>query len=156
MAHQQAVAMSRRKLDHPADYEIGFGRPPKASQFQSGQSGNPTGRRKSQKPVGERLRDLINAKVMVTENGRSRRISRLDVMLRQLANDAMRGDQRAIKLLLEFLHRYGAEAKESVRSEDLSSEDLEILSEFIRKTGSSGIDASRRWEAQKDDNGQGL
>lgn len=148
--------MSRRKPGGPSDYKIGFGRPPKASQFQPGQSGNPTGRRKSHKSVAESLRDLINAKVTVTENGQFRRISRLDVMLRQLANDAMRGNQRAIKLLMESLHRHGAEAEGSVRSEDLNSEDLEILSDYIRKNGSSSIDTNLSWELQKDDDGDGL
>src|SRR5690348_6111950 len=121
--------MPRRKSRSPSDYDVGYCRPPKATQFRPGQSGNPTGYRKRSKTISERLRELMNSKVTVTEHGRTRRVSQLDVMLRRLANDAMRGDQRALKLLIEFLHRYGAEAETTVRSEEITSEDLETLSD---------------------------
>ena len=100
---------------------------------------------------GRGLRELMNSKVTVTEQGRTRRISRLDVMLRQLTNDAMRGDQRALKLLMEFLHRYGAEVEGTVRSEDITSEDLEILSDYLRKTGSSNSDPDLSPKGEEDD-----
>ena len=116
-------------------------------------------RRALAKPVstiGVRLRDLMNSKVTVTEQGRSRRISRLDVMLRQLANDAMRGDQRAFRLLMDFLHRYGAEAEGAVRSEEITSEDLEILSDYLRKAGPSNSDPDVSSNEGDVDNGEGL
>ena len=47
----------------------------------------------------------------------------------------MRGDQRALKLLMEFLNRYAAEVEGTIRSEEITSEDLEILSDYLRKTG---------------------
>lgn len=84
-------AMSKRKLRSPSNYDVGYGRPPKETRFRPGQSGNPTGYRKGSKTIGARLRELMNSKVTVTEHGRTHRISRLDVMLRQLTNDAMRG-----------------------------------------------------------------
>jgi hypothetical protein len=58
-------------------------------------------------------------------------------MLRQLANDAMRGNQRALKLLMEFLHRYGGDVEATSRTEEVTSEDLEILSDYLQKTGLS-------------------
>jgi hypothetical protein len=146
--------MSRRKFCSPPDYEVGYGRPPKAARFRPGQSGNPTGYRKGTPTIGARLRELMNSKVTVTENGRTRRISRFDVMLRQLTNDAMRGDQRALKLLIEFQHRYGAEVEETVRSEEMTSEDLEILSDFLRKTQPSESD--HRPKKGDDDDGESL
>ena len=131
--------MSGRKSRNPTDYDVGYGRPPKATRFRPGQSGNPTGHRKGSKTIGARLQELMNSKVTVTEQGRTRRISRLDVMLRQLTNDAMRGDQRALKLLMEFLHRYGPEVEETARSEEMTSEDLEILSDFLQKNSTIGM-----------------
>lgn len=143
--------MSRRKSRSPSDYDVGYGRPPRETRFRPGQSGNPTGYRKGSPTIGARLRELMNSKVTVTEQGRTRRISRLDVMLRQLTNDAMRGDQRALKLLMEFLHRYGAEVEGTVRSEDITSEDLEILSDYLRKTGSSNSDPDLSPKGEEDD-----
>lgn len=133
--------MSRRKSRSPSDYDVGYCRPPKETRFRPGQSGNPTGYRKGSKTIGARLRELMSSKVTVTEHGRTRRISRLDVMLHQLANDAMRGDSRALKLLMEFLHRYGAEIGGIARTEEMTSEDLEILSDYLEKTRPSDPDS---------------
>ena len=38
--------MSKKSKKPNADYEVGFGKPPKATQFKGGQSGNPKGRPK--------------------------------------------------------------------------------------------------------------
>jgi hypothetical protein len=146
--------MSRRKSRSPSDYDVGYGRPPKATQFRPGRSGNPTGYRKGAPTIGARLRELMNSKVTVTENGRTRRIPRLDVMLRQLTNDAMRGDQRALKLLMEFHHRYGAEVEGTTRSEEMTSEDLEILSDFLRKPQPSESDPNDSPKKGDDDDGE--
>jgi len=144
--------MSRGQAGSPSNYDVGYCRPPKATRFRPGQSGNPTGYRKGSKTIGARLRELINSKVTVTEHGRTRRISRLDVMLRQLTNDAMCGDQRALKLLMEFLHRYAAEVERTDGAEEITSEDLEILSDYLRKTGSSDSDpVVSRAERDSDD-----
>jgi hypothetical protein len=148
--------MSRRKSRNPSDYEVGYGRPPRETRFRPGQSGNPTGSRKGSTTIGARLRELMNSKVKVAEHGRTRWISRLDVMLRQLTNDAMRGDQRALKLLMEFLHRYGGEVEGTVHSEELTSEDLEILSDYLRNTGSSNSDPDVSPKEEEDDDGKGV
>jgi hypothetical protein len=147
--------MSKRKLRSQLDYEVGYGRPPKASQFRPGQSGNPTGARKGGKTIGVRLQELINAKVAVTESGRTRRIPRLDVMLHRLSNDAMRGDQRALKHILEFVHRYSPAGEGAVRSEEMTSEDLEILADYLGKTRPSGSDSNDSPEEGDDDGDDG-
>ena len=148
--------MSRRKAGSLSNYDVGYGRPPKATRFRPGQSGNPTGYRKGSKTIGARLRELMNSKVKVAEHGRTRWITRLDVMLRQLTNDAMRGDQRALKLLMEFLHRYGAEVEGTVGAEEITSEDLEILSDYRRKTGSSNSDPEVSPNERDEDDGESL
>jgi Family of unknown function (DUF5681) len=153
---KQESQMSRHKSRSPSDYEVGYGRPPKETQFRPGQSGNPTGGRKGRKSIGVRLQELMNSKVTVTEQGRSRRISRFDVMLLQQSNEAMRGDQRAFRLLMDFHHRYGPEAEGAVRSEEITSEDLEILSDYLRKTASSNSDPDVSPKEGEDDDGEGL
>ena len=148
--------MSRRKSRSRSDYEVGYGRPPKATQFRPGQSGNPTGGRKSSKTIGARVREVMNSKVTVTEQGRTRRMSRFDVMLRHSADAAMRGDLRALKLLMEFRHRYGGEGEGTARSEELTSEDLKILSDYLRNTGSSNSDPDVSPREEEDDDGEDL
>jgi hypothetical protein len=41
---------------------------------------------------------------------------------------------------MEFFHRYGAEVEGTVRSEEITFEDLEILADYLRKTESSNSD----------------
>jgi hypothetical protein len=98
--------MYDRKGSKPVNYLVGYGRPPKASQFRPGNSGNPKGRPKGSRSIAAFLKEAIEQKVAVTENGKTRRISALEVMLRRLVNDAMRSDPRALKLLLPLIDRY--------------------------------------------------
>lgn len=43
-----------------ADYEVGYGKPPRATQFKKGQSGNPAGRRKKEKkPIDRSLAAIL-------------------------------------------------------------------------------------------------
>jgi hypothetical protein len=81
-------------------YIVGKGKPPEHTRFQKGQSGNPTGRRKGSKNVATLLEQVLNERVVVTENGKRKRITKLHAMLKQLVNQAASGDNRAIKQLI--------------------------------------------------------
>src|ERR1700740_535091 len=134
------AAMPDRKNSKAPDYAVGYGRPPKASQFAAGKSGNPKGRPKGSRSVGAVLQDIIQQKIVVTENGKTRRIPALEVMLRRLANDAMRSDQRALKLLLSLLERYAEGAEGEVHLEQMLAEDRTILEQFLQ--GADGLVAA--------------
>ena len=102
----RGAEMPDRKSSGTSDYVVGYRRPPKATQFAAGKSGNPKGRPKGSRSVGAVLNDILQQKIVVTENGKTRRIPALEVMLRRLANDAMRSDPNAIRLLLPLIDRY--------------------------------------------------
>lgn len=130
--------MARRKKSTQSKYVVGYRRPPKATRFKPGRSGNPNGRPKGLRPIGSLLQEIMQKKVSVTENGKTRRLSALDVMLRRLTNDAMRSDHRAIKLLLHLLDRYGDTTDSSLELNDLLAEDQEILKRYLgNSTGSN-------------------
>jgi hypothetical protein len=132
--------MIDRKRSKPADYNVGYRRPPKPTQFTAGKSGNPKGRPKGSRPLGAVLQDIIQQKVSVTENGKTRRLPAVEVMLRRLANDAMRSDQRAIKLLLSLVDRY-AESPETARQlREMLAEDEAILAQYLREPASFNPD----------------
>lgn len=114
-------------------YEVGKGRPPRATRWKRGQSGNPSGRPKGSRNVSAVLLDVIRQKVAVTENGKTRRIPALEVMLRRLANDAMRNDPRALKLVLSLVDRYADEPEAATRIEDILAEDQKILAQYLEK-----------------------
>jgi Family of unknown function (DUF5681) len=94
----------------PADYEVGYGKPPRASRFAPGQSGNPEGRRKGarNKPVGtDGLRDIILAEayrsIKVKEGKRQTAVPMATAVMRTLAVNAARGQARSQRLFSKLL-----------------------------------------------------
>ena len=85
---------------------IGFGRPPRATRFKPGRSGNPRGR-----PRGARARRTIVEYLAaelhwVTEGGLQRQRTTLELILLRLRAKAVSGDLRAIEGLRAILDRY--------------------------------------------------
>lgn len=132
--------MANRKTPKTSDYEVGYRRPPKVSQFTSGKSGNPRGRPKGSRSVGAVLQDIIQQKIAVTEKGKTRRIPVLEVMLRRLANDAMRSDAKAMKLLLSLIDRYGEATETTIHLSEMLAEDRDILARYLSSSRGSAAD----------------
>jgi hypothetical protein len=86
----------KKNKSGPFSYEVGYGRPPAEYRFKKGVSGNPEGRRKGTKNFATIFVKAMAKTVVITENGKRRRISKLDAAVTQLANDAARGDKKAI------------------------------------------------------------
>jgi hypothetical protein len=96
------------------DYAVGYGRPPVASRFKKGRSGNPTGRPKGSRNVSSVIAAALSERVVVTQNGRRRSITKLEAACTQLANKAAGGDRQAAKLVIELLHQ--SEARDEARA----------------------------------------
>jgi hypothetical protein len=123
--------MMSRRGSRSADYAVGYRRPPTATQFASGKSGNPRGRPKGSRSIAAILQGILEQKIVVTENGKTRRIAALEVMLRRLVNDAMRSDAKAMKLLLALVDRYAQTPEANVQLSELLAEDQEILARYL-------------------------
>jgi len=123
--------MTIRRGARSADYIVGYGRPPRATQFASGKSGNPRGRPKGSRTVGAILQDILRQKIAVSENSKTRRLAALEVMLRRLVNDAMRSDAKAMKLLLALVERYAETTEAKVQLGELLAEDQAILAQYL-------------------------
>jgi hypothetical protein len=102
--------MPDRTDSTPPDYPVGYGRPPKATQFKPGKSGNPRGRPKGSRSPQAAFQHIINETVPVTEKGRTRRMTRDDVISRRLTDDAMRGDHKSRKQYFERRDLYAPDA----------------------------------------------
>ena len=85
------------------DYEVGYRKPPRHTRFRKGQSGNPRGRSSGSKNLSTLLSEALNEPVTVTENGRRRKVSKREAIIKQLVNQSANGDWRAVKMLLEIL-----------------------------------------------------
>jgi hypothetical protein len=133
------------------DYKVGKGRPPLHTRWKPGQSGNPKGRPKGSRPVGAILQEIIQQKVPVTEGGKTRRIPVLEVMLRRLAHDAMRSDQKAIKFLLSLIDRYAESPETTLQFREILAEDEAILARYLREP--TGTVADPSWTSDDDETG---
>jgi hypothetical protein len=127
----------------PSEGAVGYGRPPKATQFKKGKSGNPKGRPKGSRPIGAVLQDVLSQRIPVTENGKTRRLPALEVMLRRLANDAMRSEPVALKLMLSLFDRYGDSGEATIKLDEILEEDKAILASFL-KAPAAGSNHSRK------------
>jgi hypothetical protein len=125
---------------HPTD-AVGYRRPPRHSQFQPGCSGNPKGRPKGSRSALAIFQDIIRQKITVTENGRTRRIPVVEAMLRRLLNDALRGDEKALKLCLPLIERYGESPDAAVTLDDMLAEDKAILARYLLKPADGAPEA---------------
>jgi hypothetical protein len=85
-----------------SDYDVGYRRPPRHSQFRKGQSGNPRGRPKGSQGTARLARRILNEKIPIRENGKRRIITKWEAALKQLANKAAAGDLRAIRELRQL------------------------------------------------------
>jgi hypothetical protein len=89
--------------DATGPYDVGFGKPPKRSRFQKGRSGNPNGRPKGSQDFASILHKASRETILVTVNGRERRISKFEAAMLQLMTKAAKGDLGAIRQMLGWL-----------------------------------------------------
>jgi hypothetical protein len=112
-------------------YTIGYGRPPTRSRFQKGQSGNPAGRRKGVQNLGTDVKRTLATPVRVKENGRTRNKSTQESALMVLREKALRGDARALDLLLELAARFNNDPAEAGQAQPLPADDQAILAAYV-------------------------
>ena len=82
--------------------EGGYGKPPSHTQFVRGQSGNPKGRPRGSQNLSTILNKVGRERVKVTENGRTRYITKFEATILQLVNKAVAGDLNAARVLLSW------------------------------------------------------
>jgi hypothetical protein len=124
--------MNNRNPNRPAgDYEIGYGRPPVATRFQPGQSGNPRGRQRGIRPIGHVLQQALNRRVIIHENGRERRIRLQDAIIQGLVNDAARRNHNALRLLFSLLERYGQNSEAAIDLGAMTADDSAIIERYV-------------------------
>jgi len=97
------------------DDDVGYGKPPKASQFKPGKSGNPKGRPPKSKNAATLRKEAFNAKVLVTENGKPKRMSKREASYTQYANKSAAGIPR---FLLDYIHAEQISQKNRVESDN--------------------------------------
>ena len=119
------------------DFEVGYGKPPKATRFQPGKSGNPKGRPKGAKNLTTLIQRELDEGVVVREGGKRRKVAKRQVVAMQLVKKAVEGNDRAIAKLIDLDDQFeeavkiaAANQNESMSHEPLGSDDYDILKAY--------------------------
>jgi len=114
-----------------SDYENGYGKPPINKQFQPGQSGNSKGRPKGSKNTYKLLDDILNQKVQMTQDGKQVKINKKTAILLQAANKAVKGDMKALQILLpQMIVADGKNEEHEKVIAALSQDDQKLIEQY--------------------------
>jgi hypothetical protein len=95
--------------DRKRDYEVGYGKPPKATQFKKGQSGNPKGRKKANRVEDLRivLEKILDEPIDLRVGGRAQTMTKLEAMIQAQLLNGLKGNPKAVARLFSLAQKAG-------------------------------------------------
>ncbi len=124
-------------------YEVGYGKPPKDTQFKKGSSGNPKGRPKKARDFHHELLRQSRASITLNVNGSRRRVSKHEAAIMQLLDKSIRGHIPALRV---YFGEYQVAVEKEVlleasRSSDSRKYDDEVnlTDEELRRIAAGGL-----------------
>jgi Family of unknown function (DUF5681) len=114
-------------------YEVGYGKPPKASQFAQGRSGNPKGRPRGSKNLATLVLKESRQPVRINGPHGARTVSKLQAAIMQLGNKSAQGDLRASRDFLTLVQRSEESAAAGSRGEDVCEADQRTMQNLLRR-----------------------
>jgi len=121
--------MDESDENQPKD-KVGYGNPPKHTQFKKGQSGNPKGRPKGSGTLASLLEKQGAEEITVKENGTHKQMAKLAVVASALFSKASKGDVPAIKLITSLKTEADAKA-DAALDEIFGDDDQNVLIEQV-------------------------
>lgn len=123
-------------------YAVGFGKPPKHTQFKPGQSGNPNGRPKKGTTAAEVALRQVRKSVIIKVAGKLKKVSMLEAIVTQHAVKAAKGDPKSTAIVLSLLRPFES---------DNDSKLPELIREFREKNARQVATNRTRDRATEDD-----
>lgn len=142
---QAAVAPTATK-SAKCDYDVGYCKPPKHSQFQKGTCYNKKGRPKGARGLKTIARELLSEKITVRTAAGLKRMRKIEAMVHKVMEKAFAGDMRAIQSLMQL---YASSVPDepvlaaaladmpAVHSDEHDAAILEALRQTLREGGDS-------------------
>lgn len=114
-------------------FDVGYGKPPKHTQFKKGQSGNLKGRPKGTLNLAKVLERTLREEVVINENGRRKVITKLEAAITQLVNKAASGDGHAMRYLCHLV--LSAEERSVVvePTTEFSETDQKVMDNILKR-----------------------
>jgi hypothetical protein len=128
------------RRDQPGDYEVGYARPPLSTQFKTGGVGNPKGRPKKKRTVGQMIEDALMARVTLEENGKRKTMTAQEVIIKNLVHAAARRDMKAVQAIFSLRDRYQDRPNTTLEIEELETNDRAIIEEYLRNVSGTNVE----------------
>ena len=129
------------------DYEVGYGKPPRSTRFQPGQSGNPRGRPKGSRNLKTDLIEELQETIDIREGNRTRKITKQRAFIKALTNGSIKGNARSSSLLIGTMLRVlDTGANDAEVDDGLTAEEAEILRDFEARISKRAIAAAKSAE----------
>ncbi|TGY90322.1 hypothetical protein E5163_04130 [Marinicauda algicola] len=110
---------------HDPHRPVGYGNPPRATQFQKGKSGNPKGRPRLKKNLGTLIDEVLFKEVVITEGGRRRKVSAAKALFMRQLSEGLSGDGKAFERLFRAHQMLSGSAAEGVDGASTEPTDAE-------------------------------
>jgi hypothetical protein len=120
----------------PKDYEIGYGKPPKKNQWQTGQSGNPAGKpkgAKGSKPLLEYIAMVLMDEVEVSIKGKKQMIPMGKAFAMSLLNSAMSAPPKVKLEIIAMMKKLGVLDLQALLIDEQEAEPEIYLNEEERR-----------------------
>ena len=118
-------------------YEVGFKKPPKATRFTKGQSGNPNGRPNGVKNLATIVTAEARRMITVIENGKKRQVMKIEATMAQLQNKAASGDFPSTRLLVQIMPSMESQAAKSGIAVPGDERDRQVLAQLLKRLHST-------------------
>lgn len=117
-------------MDESKDYEVGYGKPPRDTQFKKGTSGNPNGRPKKVKNIATDIKEELEEMVQITEGGQTKTVTKQRALIKSLLAKASQGNVRAAQTLLNLKTDVDQADTAESAEEWFTEDDLEIITQI--------------------------
>jgi Family of unknown function (DUF5681) len=90
-----------------AEYEVGYKKPPRQSQFKAGNRANPHGRgKRKRRTEAEMVNEIMSQPVSFREGGKSKRAPRIEILIKCYGAAALKGNVSAAEALLKIREKF--------------------------------------------------
>jgi len=136
-------------------YPVGYKKPPRQTQFKPGQSGNAKGRPKGSKDSKTVFAKELRTPIPVTENGKRKKITKLEAIIKHTVNKAAGGDPKATVVVLSETRFHESQNQFSGLQDVIASpEDQKVMDSLlrrIRQTASAATDPQPSTDPRSED-----